>query len=777
MDKSNITGQFDFSEDGSRCTEVLSDTLKGYAGVRQVDFDLENGRLELAYDNRVISDEHAMRLVSQAGERAWLKVRQCAYKNKNGCEDCMAALKNDLFKNYESLAHLHILPSTNFQNGVISIQVDNGLETSVKAFDLQETPVEAPYAVKGWNLFSRGRLEIIFTVVNAVSALTAFLGSQFGLTPDLIAFFYVVAYLSGGYYGLIDGLKVLRERRLDVNLLMIFAALGAALIGQPAEGAALLFLFSLSNTLQSFAMDRSRKAIEKLLDLRPQQAMVRRGSRVVSTPVEKLIVGDIVLVRPGERFPIDGEIINGTSTADQSTITGESIPVNKEPGHPVYAGTLNGNGALEIRVTRLAKDTTLAKIVSLVEEAQGSKAKTQRMLDNFEQVYAVLVLLGAVLLVFIPTFLLQETFYPTFYRAMTWLVVASPCALVISTPASILSAIANGARRGILFKGGVYLEQAASIKVVAFDKTGTLTTGDPTLTALLPSPGVTEEYLLRLAAAAESRSEHPLASAIVHAAQRQRIDLPQALQFQAIPGQGVEANVEGKTVWIGNERLFMEKGMPLPDEIADQVQLIESDGQTVMIVKAEETWLGILAVADTLREDAADLVAALKRQGVEHVIMLTGDNEQVAANIAARSGVDEYKAGLLPQDKVQILKDLRQKYGVTAMVGDGVNDAPALATADIGIAMGGAGTDVALETADVVLMGDNLKNLPYAIGLARKARRTVWQNLAFSMGVIILLVLTTFGAYLPLPMGVVGHEGSTVLVVLNGLRLLAYRGN
>ncbi|RPI86869.1 MAG: cadmium-translocating P-type ATPase [Chloroflexi bacterium] len=776
MDKSNITGQFDFSEDSPRCTEVLSDTLKGYAGIRQVDFDLEKGRLELSYDHRILSDEHAMRLVSQAGKRAWSKVRQCAMKNNAGCEDCMAALQNDLFKHYQMLAQIQSVPSTNFQSGVVSIQLDHSMETNIKAYDAEETPAAATEVDQSGSVFRRERLEIIFTVVNAVSALIAFVGSQLGLPSTTIAFLYVIAYMTGGYYGLMDGLKVVRERRLDVNLLMIFAALGAALIGQPAEGAALLFLFSLSNTLQSFAMDRSRKAIEKLLDLRPQQALVRRGSRIVSIPVEKLIVGDVVLVRPGERFPIDGEVISGTSTADQSTITGESIPLNKEPGHPVYAGTLNGNGALEIRVTRLAKDTTLAKIVSLVEEAQGSKAKTQRMLDNFEQVYAVLVMLGAVLLVIIPTFLLQEAFYPTFYRAMTWLVVASPCALVISTPASILSAIANGARRGILFKGGVYLEQAASIKVVAFDKTGTLTTGEPTLTAFLPSPGVTEEYLLRLAAAAEARSEHPLASAIVHAAQRQHIDLPQALQFQAIPGQGVEASVEGKTVWIGNERLFMERGAPLPNEIADEVHRFESDGQTVMIVKAGEDWLGILAVADTLREDAADLVAALKRQGVEHVIMLTGDNEQVAANIAARSGVDDYKAGLLPQDKVHILKNLRHKYGVTAMVGDGVNDAPALATADIGIAMGGAGTDVALETADVVLMGDNLKNLPYAIGLARKARRTVWQNLAFSMAVIILLVLTTFGAYLPLPMGVVGHEGSTVLVVLNGLRLLAYRG-
>lgn len=775
--ENNITsGAMPSFDGGPRCTDILSDTLEGYAGIKQVDFDLENGNLKLSYDSQIISDEHAVRLVNQAGKRAWQRVRQCVLKNEAGCEGCVAAMRDELFKRYQSLAHLQVIPSTNFQNGLVSIQLDNVLETGVQSVETEAEPAVPSERTREIPFFRRERLEVIFTAVNAASTLTAFLGSQLGLVPLVVTILYVIAYLSGGYYGLMDGLAVLRERRLDVNLLMIFAALGAAIIGQPVEGAALLFLFSLSNTLQSFAMDRSRKAIEKLLELRPPKAVVRRGSRIISLPVEKLIVGDVVLVQPGERFPIDGEVISGSSTADQSTITGESIPVQKEAGSPVFAGTLNGNGALEIRVTRLAKDTTLAKIVSLVEEAQGNKAKTQRMLDNFEQVYAVFVLLGAVLLVLVPAFLFREAFYPTFYRAMTWLVVASPCALVISTPASILSAIANGARRGILFKGGVYLEQSALIKVVAFDKTGTLTNGEPALTGLTPCPGVSEMELLRLAAAAEARSEHPLASAIVHAAQRQGIQLPVSHQFQAIPGQGVEAIVEGKPVWIGNERLFHERGIHIPDDIRVQVQMNESQGQTVMIARAADEWLGVLAVADTLREDAADLVAALKSQGVEHVVMLTGDNERVAANIAARAGVDEYHAGLLPQDKVQILKSLREKFGATAMVGDGVNDAPALATADIGIAMGGAGTDVALETSDVVLMGDNLHNLPYAIGLARKARRTVWQNLAFAMAVIIVLVMTTFGAHLPLPLGVVGHEGSTVLVVLNGLRLLAYRG-
>ncbi len=359
---------------------------------------------------------------------------------------------------------------------------------------------------------------------------------------------------------------------------------------------------------------------------------------------------------------------------------------------------------------------------------------------------------------------------------MTWLVVASPCALVISTPASIRSAIANVARRGVLFKGGVHLKKTAGLKVIAFDKTGTLTTGTPELNAILPKGGISEDDLLRLAAAAESRSEHPPASAIVKAAEVHGLELPNATEFQAIPGQGVEANVEGHSVWIGNERMFNERRVRIPQDLVGRVRNLEDTGQTVMLVNVDGSWAGLLAEADSLRLDAARIVSDLKLLGIERVVMLIGDNERVAAGIAARAGVDEFHAGLLPQDKARILKILREKYGPTTVVGDGVNNAPALATADVGMALGGAGTDVALETADVVLMADDLAHLPFAVGQARQARRTVLQNLAFALAVIVLLVATAFGANLPLPLGVVGHEGSTVLVVISGLRLLGYRG-
>lgn len=764
-------------EGDTRCTQVLSDVLRGYSGIREVEFDVDDGRLQVAYDPRAISDERAASLIRQAGEQAWERVSHCYLKSGSACEACLNQMSDELVGHYQKLARVHMAPHSTFDDGVMTVSLSNLDYTPVEVNRVEEifAPAPSPAPLKAG--ISRGHLEILFTTLTLIAAVTAAIGQRTGvLTPLWVSLFYGIAYLAGGYYGLIDSLSLLRKRRLDVNLLMITAALGAAAIGQPAEGAVLLFLFSLSNTLQTFAMDRSRKAIEKLMDLRPSIATVRRGSRIVTLPVEDLVLGDTVLVRPGERFPIDGVVVNGNSDVDQSTITGESVPVQKGPESPVFAGTVNGNGALEIRVTRLAQNTTLAKIVQMVEEAQSNKAQTQRMLDNFEQTYAILVLSGAALLTLIPFVMLNHAFEPTFYRAMTLLVVASPCALVISTPASILSAIANGARKGVLFKGGAHLEQTAGIKVVAFDKTGTLTTGEPSISAIYSLNGTTEAELLRMAASVEARSEHPLATAIVHTAKARNLALDMATEFQAIPGQGVEANLNGRAVWIGNVRMFDERRVHLPAEVNEKVKEFEDKGQTVMIVYSEGDYRGLLAVADSMRPDAADIVSKLKGRGVKKVVMLTGDNEAVARHIAQMAGVDEFHASLLPQDKVVLLKKLQQKYGLTAMVGDGVNDAPALASADVGIAMGGAGTDVALETADVVLMADDLAHLPYAVGLAQQARRTVWQNLVFSLAVIVILVSTAFGANLPLTLGVIGHEGSTVLVVLNGLRLLRYRG-
>lgn len=645
---------------------------------------------------------------------------------------------------------------------------------STETLNMENTkPAPGLLTLPSW--LSRQRLEPLMPVITLLAGLAAYLVERAqGHSPGAFLL-YGLALAAGGYFGLLDGLKTLTKRQIDIDLLMILAALGATAIGNPAEGVTLLFLFSLSGALESFAMDRSRRAISKLLDLRPPTANVRRGTDWVEIPVEELVLEDVVQVRPGERFPIDGEIRSGTSYVDQAAITGESVPVYKEPGNTVFAGTVNGNGGLEVRVTRLAEDTTLARIVQMVEEAQSSKAKTQRTLDTFEQYYSLVVISGTALLITIPTLLLGHEFYPVFYRAMTWMVVASPCALVISTPASILSAIANGARRGVLFKGGAHLESVATIKAIAFDKTGTLTTGRPGLTHIQSCCEMKESELLRLAAAAESRSEHHLARAVVERAEQDGIQLPQVETFEALPGLGVTARVEGRDLLIGNQRLFRERSLTPHPDLQTAHDRLEEGGRTVMLVYGDGAWLGLLAVEDTLRPEAAEAVTALHKLGIK-MVMLTGDNARVAAHMAEAAGVDEFKAGLMPADKVDLLKDLRARYGPVAMVGDGVNDAPALAAADVGIAMGGAGTDVALETADVVLMADNLALLPHTIRLARRARQVVWQNLAFSLTVIAVLMISTFAIDLPLTLGVIGHEGSTVIVVLNGLRLLGYRG-
>ncbi len=753
-----------------RCTDVVGDTLIGYDGVLEARLDYNEARFQITYDPRVLEDAQAQEIAEEAAHRAWERVQHCPLAGTKACSQCAAHLAKDLTRFFGRP------PKVVLENGVLAARLPVRAPLKATAAAEIAPPPKATSARRGW---SKITWEVILTAVTLISLLGAVAAEHLAAPPWLSATLFGLAYAAGGYFGFVDGVELLiTEREIDVDLLMVFAALGAALVGQPADGAVLLFLFSLSNTLQSYALGRTRRAIESLMDLRPPVATRKAENGEWETvPVEKLRLGDIVLVRPGERFPIDGEVVAGVTEVDQSPITGESVPVLKEPGDKVFAATVNATGAVEVRVTHLAQETTLAKIVQMVEEAQEAKAKTQRALENFERKYAKFVLGGAVLLAAVPPLALGEPFGRAFYRAMTWLVVASPCALVISTPATILSAIANGARKGVLFKGGAHLERTAALEVVAFDKTGTLTVGEPSVQGVYPAGGVDENDLLRLVAALEARSEHPIARALVHAAKKHGLEIPPSSDFRAVVGQGVQGKVEDEPLWVGNERMFAERNVPIPADLQEKMASLEAQGQTVVAAyrPEREQWLGLLAVADSLRPEAADVVAKLHALGIKHVVMLTGDNEQVAAAIAAKVGVDEFYAELLPRDKVRVLERLQKQYGATAMVGDGVNDAPALALADVGIAMGGAGTDVALETADVVLMADNLHHLPYAIGLARKARRVVWQNLTFAMGVIVLLVASAFGAGLTLPWGVVGHEGSTVLVVLNGLRLLNYK--
>jgi Cd2+/Zn2+-exporting ATPase len=635
---------------------------------------------------------------------------------------------------------------------------------------------------EGW--WERNQLAV-YTALCLVLAVGGWVAERLGVAPWLVLALYGGAYLAGGGVAALNGLRTLRQAKIDVDFLMVAAAVGAAIIGEWVEGATLLFLFSLSNALQQYALDRTRQAIRALMDLRPASARVLRPAPgggapvVVEVPVENLVVGDRVEVRPGERLPADGQVAAGQSAVDQSPITGESIPVPRGVGDSVFAGSINGGGALTVRVTRRAEDSTLARIIVLVEEAQSERAPTQKRLDAFEQKYAVGVVSLAALTALAPPLVLGWTWPAAFYKAMTLLVVASPCALVISTPASILSAIAAGARQGVLFKGGAHVESLARVKVVAFDKTGTLTVGRPRVTDVEPhshagAPVMPTDELLALAAAVESRSEHPLARAIVAEAVERRLALPPAADLQAVPGKGVTAIVDGVRLHIGTPDHLTEQGVALPAGEPELVAALEAQGKTVVLVGAERL-LGVIAVADTVRPEAAAAVAALKAQGIQKVIMLTGDNQRAAKAIGAAAGVDEVRAELLPEEKVAAVKALLAEHGAVAMVGDGVNDAPALATATVGIAMGAGGTDVALETADVVLMASDLAKLPYALGLGRRAMSVVRQNLTFALVVIMTLIGSALLNIVSLPLGVVGHEGSTVIVVLNGLRLLGFR--
>ncbi len=607
-------------------------------------------------------------------------------------------------------------------------------------------------------------------------------------TADVLAnWLYAGAYIFCGQYGVRSAVASLRELTLDVDVLMVLAALGAAVVGAPFEGALLLFLFSVSNVLQNYALQRTQRAIESLLTLRPDHAMKKTDGGLEEVAVDLLVPGDVVVVRPGELLPVDGLVVEGASSVNQSSLTGESMPVSKTVGATVFAGTLNESGGLEIVVTKKVEDSTLARMVKLVAEAQAEKSRAQRFLEKAEQGYAAGVIAFTVLVLLVPWLGSGEAFATAFYRAMTVMVVASPCALVISTPATVLSAIGGAARRGILIKGGAHLEQAARVDIVAVDKTGTLTVGRPTVTdfvlpqGVIPfSDGLPPEAmkLLAICAALESKSEHPLAAAIVAGANRLRLSLPVATAFRSTPGKGAEATIEGTGFVVGSERFFVELDAEDRDRFAEASVSLQGKGRTCV-------WMGdrrgdsvhvraVFALADTLRPEAREVVARLRARGVRKIVMLTGDQSTVAKAIAAEAGIDEVRAELLPEAKVRAIRDLKSE-GVVMMVGDGVNDAPALAAAHLGVAMGAAGTDVAMETADVVLMGDKLENIPLLLGMARHARRVLVQNLTFAAAVIVVLVASALGLGLPLPLGVIGHEGSTVLVCLNGLRLLVYR--
>ena len=633
--------------------------------------------------------------------------------------------------------------------------------------------------------------------------------------PSLSLGFYVVSYLAGGWEATWEALRALRKASLEVDLLMVIAAAGAAFLGHWAEGAILLFLFSLGNTLETFAFGRTRRSIQGLMALRPESAARLDGDGETQVSIEALTPGDTIRVRPGDRIPLDGTVSAGESPVDESTLTGEAVPLRKKIGDEVFAGTLNGSGTLDIHVTRKAEETTLARVIRMVEEAREARAPAQSWIERTESTYAGVVILGAMIAVVLPMAAFGWGFDEAFYRAMTLLVVASPCALVISIPATIVSAVSNGARNGILIKGGAHLDALAGVKVVAFDKTGTLTQGRPEVAGFfhllkgdepgevmvspevsaimtrLPSricpvvdpaegprghcPGLSpeDEDFLRLVAGLESRSEHHVAQAILRAVEALGLTVPEPRSFESSPGRGITGTVEGIHLVIGRKEWVEEHmGSPVPDLLLRWSEGGGREAASPIFVAADGAHVGTLVIADQPRVGARETLDALRRTGVSEIAMITGDNARTARAIADLIGIDRVHAKLLPDEKSLALEELRREFGPVAMIGDGVNDAPALATADVGIALGVAGTDVALETADLVVMGDDLGGIPYARTLSLKARRVVLQNLVFSSGVILTLVTLALMGSISLPAGVVGHEGSTIVVIFNGLRLL-----
>lgn len=615
------------------------------------------------------------------------------------------------------------------------------------------------------------RIATALTVITALGLVAAIILQATGAAGALIGTALVVSYLAGALRPGVTALRELREGQFDIDLLMVTAALAAAAVGEARDGAFLLVLFNLAGLLEDIAMNRTRQAVTALLELRPDEATMLVDGRERLVATAELRPGDIVLVRPGERIPIDGTLLEGFSSVDESSMTGESLPVDKQPGSGVLAGTMNTTGALVIRTDRHSSDTTLARMIRLVTEAQEQKSPSQRFGDWFGQRYAISVLIGSAVFLFI-FYLTGLSWSDAMYRAATLLVVASPCAIVISVPAATLSAIAASARRGLLFKGAAGLEDLGSVSAVMFDKTGTLTTGRPAVEEVV-SLGVSETELLEAATGLEARSEHPLAEGIMKYGAEQGIEPLPFTDVVALPGSGLRASLDGVDYWAGNERVPAELGVGITTQVTSELKRLQQLGMTAIIVGRGETVLGLIGMADQLRPEAPAFISGLKEVGIERLVMLTGDAEPVALQLAAELGLDQrdVHAGLLPEDKVSRIQALRQEHKV-AYIGDGINDAPAVATADVGFAMGGIGSDAAMEAADAVVVADDLRMLPMAFRISEQTNRVLRQNLYFATGIMIVMVIFTLLGRLPLPLGVLGHEGGTLLVVANGLRLL-----
>jgi Cd2+/Zn2+-exporting ATPase len=750
------------------CADDIKASLAKLEGVEDVRVDVIGGRVTVAYAEGKLARGDIAGAIRRVGYRVEDgEARRATFTvDQMDCADEVRQIEGALGK----------LPGvTNLQFDLVNRRlvvegtiVASEVQRAVRATGMTARPEgDEARPLSFWE--RRGRL--VTTSISGALLVAGVGLSWAGVEGVVPVVLLALSTVAGGWFIVPRGLRAARSGALDMNFLMTIAAAGAAGIGEWGEGASAMFLFSVAQLLESFSMDRARNAIKALMDLSPSEATVRRDGGEETVPVSDVLVDEVLVVRPGQRIPLDGVVVSGRSAVNQAPITGESAPVDKEPGAEVFAGSINEQGVLDVRVTKLVEDSTLARIIHAVEEAQGSRAPSQSFVDRFSRIYTPAVVALAVLVFLVPPLLGLGAWGEWFYRALAMLVIACPCALVISTPVSLVSGLASAARGGVLIKGGLHLENAGRVTAVAFDKTGTLTVGRPAVTDVVALDDSSNEEVLRLAAAVEQGSEHPLARAVLERARAAGVGVPPASEFEALVGRGVRASVEGRTLYLGNERLAHERRV-CTGESEMTMELLEREGKTAVLLASDSGPIGVLGVADTPRPEAVDAIAALRAAGIRHVVMLTGDNAGTARAVARELGIEDVRAELLPEDKVRVVRELEAAGERVAFVGDGVNDAPALAAATVGLAMGAAGTDVALETADVALMGDDLARLPFAVRLSRSTLAVIKQNIVFSIAIKAVFLVLALAGLATLWMAVAADMGASLAVVFNGLRLL-----
>ena len=761
--------------DCASCAATVERALKQLEGVHEVHVDVVGGRVRVGYAEGKLAHGDLSGAIERVGYRVEIggARRHSFVVSGMDCADEVRLIEGKLGSlpsvtklEFDLVRHRLIV-----EGSIAAGEIQRGVKEL--GMTARAEGEEAP-TTTFWE--RRGRL--LMTVAAGFTLGLSLIGGQLDGPRAVTIVLLALSTIAGGWFVVPRGLRAAMNRALDMNFLMSIAAAGAWIIGEQTEAAATLFLFAIAELLEAYSMDRARNAIKALMEVSPAEATVVRGDEEVRVAVDEIEVGEVVVVRPGERIPVDGEVTHGRSGVNQAPITGESMPVEKLPGSEAFAGTLNGWGALRIRSNKPASDTTLARIIHAVEETRASRAPSQTFVDRFARIYTPAVVAVALLISVVPPLLAFGAWDTWIYRALAMLVVACPCALVISTPVSIVSGLAGAARRGVLIKGGAHLEHAGAVTTVAFDKTGTLTDGRPSVTDIIALDDRPESEVLRLALGVERHSEHPLARAVLEHGGRRVITVPRSSDFEALPGRGARARVDGEVVYLGNERLGAELGV-IGRAVKEALGRFEREGKTAILVAGEYDGgvlpLGVIAIADQVRPEARDALAALRRAGVRRTVMLTGDNAGTARAVAERLGVDEYHAQLLPDDKVRLVQELEARGERVAFVGDGVNDAPALAAATVGIAMGAAGTDVALETADIALMSDDLSKLPVAVRLSRQTLGIIKQNVAFSIAIKAVFVVLAVGGWATLWMAVAADMGASLAVVANGLRALRLR--